>query len=157
MPNKSRYVAARTLVREGWTAEAAMVEAADGSKRQGWKWTDPTGSVCYSFGKHAEEPTRPKRAKGGATWHMKFRKLSPRNVVFLEKTLPVPCPACKEPFPERSLVPYGGGRCCAGCLVRRKATAEREEYRKATFAGRARSYMESRAGLGFRNAPEVCP
>jgi hypothetical protein len=70
MPHKSRYVAARTLIEEGWAVEQAMVEAADGSQRQGWRWTDPTGGVCHSFGKWANEPTKPMRAREGATWRM---------------------------------------------------------------------------------------
>jgi hypothetical protein len=153
----STYEAAKALQSQGWVVEKATVVAADGSRRQGYRWTSPDGTTSEVLGNWKNGPPKPKRVKVPPTWHMQFKRLNARTEIFLTATLPVPCPACGEPFPERSLVPYAGERCCLGCLLTRKTTGEREAYRRETFAGRARAYMESQLAIGRANAPEVMP
>lgn len=160
MSKESTIIAAKTLIEEGWRAEKVTIVADDGTKTQGWRWTDPVGGVSEVVGRWTAGPIKPRKSKLPSRWHMTFKQISPRNSVFLRGTLPVPCGSCGGRFPERSLVPYRGVRCCLACLLKAKTAGEREEYRRDTFAARARAYMESmesQANLGRQNAPEIMP
>jgi hypothetical protein len=157
MSRINTFAVARDLLSRGWVAERSMVEARDGGRRQGWKWTDPAGATCYSTGKWAYGPTKPRRTRMPADWHMVWRKVSPRNEIFIRGTLPAPCKACGRDTPERLLLTYHGVACCPACFERRAAAVVRETVRAATLAARARAFMESRSAVGRINIPEVVP
>jgi hypothetical protein len=163
MSRESTYAAAKTLISEGWRAERATIDGVDGSKRQGWRWTDPTGGISYVVGKWADGPTKPKKVTLPPTWHMVFRRVTPRNEYFIRGTMPVPCPSCARPVAEGLMVTYRGEKCCPACFGRRKAEFEARlnaveaaaVARRATLARRAIAHMEAR--LARQNTPEVCP